>query len=307
MSAMHETTGFVTSDELGGLSLATDLPLDEVRRRLNRTRIFAFDLDGTVLTTEKTVTPRTLAALKALQERGIEPVPTTGRAWRGVCDETLGSDMFHYLVATCGQVVRDERTGEMLCHESIPGDVVLELVERLQKPGIVTYLNVDDDACTHMGTAVSAEEFERVTSYFSWKGLPRSDFDVLGALRRDRPRALKVGVRYMEPWSDEDLLAVGHELGLTANVCAPCNVEYNVPGASKAKGLGLLAERLGLGIENVCAIGDSGNDTEMLEETGLGVAMGNASEEARAAADVTIQLTNDEDGLADFVERALLR
>lgn len=52
------------------------------------------------------------------------------------------------------------------------------------------------------------------------------------------------------------------------------------------------------------AFGDSYNDMNMLEEAGIGVAMGNASEEIKAAADV-ITLSNDEDGVADMVIRKL--
>ena len=116
----------------------------------------------------------------------------------------------------------------------------------------------------------------------------------------------KVGVRYASPWTDDDFLALGRELDLTANACGPNNVEFNVPGVSKAGGLDLLARRLGCTLDNVCVIGDSGNDVEMLRAAGLGIAMGNATPVAREAADYVLGLTNEQDGLADFVERYLL-
>lgn len=66
-----------------------------------------------------------------------------------------------------------------------------------------------------------------------------------------------------------------------------------------------LAERLGLALDEVMAVGDSGNDLTMLEAAGLGVAMGNATEEIKQAADV-ITADNNHDGVAEAIEKYVL-
>ena len=67
-----------------------------------------------------------------------------------------------------------------------------------------------------------------------------------------------------------------------------------------------LCLRLGIDPADVCAVGDNGNDVSMIANVGLGVAMANGMDEAKAVARVVTERTNDEDGLADFIERVLL-
>lgn len=74
------------------------------------------------------------------------------------------------------------------------------------------------------------------------------------------------------------------------------------------KGVALegLCRALGIPLEQAMAVGDGDNDAEMLARAGLGVAMANATEKTRAAADEVSPLTNAEDGVADAVERHVL-
>ena len=83
------------------------------------------------------------------------------------------------------------------------------------------------------------------------------------------------------------------------------NLEFNKAGISKATGVRFLSEYLGVSVNDVIAIGDSENDIEMLKIAGTGIAMGNAVEEAKAAAD-DITASNDEDGVAKAIEKYLL-
>jgi hypothetical protein len=76
------------------------------------------------------------------------------------------------------------------------------------------------------------------------------------------------------------------------------------PEVNKAKGLALVAEKLGIDRRDVLAIGDGSNDREMIEWAGYGVAMGNSPADVKAAAD-EITSDNDSDGAAAIVERYL--
>lgn len=268
-------------------------------------RMFAFDLDGTFLAPDKSVTPRARAAVDALLERGVEPVPTTGRAWQPV-SRVLGMDELRYLVAGCGAIVRDLRTGEFLRRLTMPAPVAAQLVRSFTRPGTVAYACLDDEEGTRWGSCASEADYERVHSgQVYWDDHPEP-FDVAAEIERRGVSAVKVGVHYAKPWRAEDFHEVARGLGLWSASSWDSNVEVNAAGASKAGALEMLAGRLGFGMGQVCAIGDSGNDADMLRAAGLGVAMGNALPEARAAADEVLELTNAQDGLADFVERRLL-
>ncbi len=100
-----------------------------------------------------------------------------------------------------------------------------------------------------------------------------------------------------------------HELEETGKftLCSsfPGNIEINRAGCSKGKALEHLCGLLGIRREEVLAVGDSGNDVEMLRFAGVGVAMRNATPEARAAADCSTA-SNDEDGVALAIEKFAL-
>jgi hypothetical protein len=79
-----------------------------------------------------------------------------------------------------------------------------------------------------------------------------------------------------------------------------------MPYSSKSEALSWLAERGGIAREEVMAVGDGSNDADMLSWAGLGVAMGNGTPEAQAAADVIVP-PFDQDGLAWAIEQYALR
>lgn len=85
----------------------------------------------------------------------------------------------------------------------------------------------------------------------------------------------------------------------------PRNMEVNAPGVTKGSGLLALAAHLGLTRAQTMAVGDSGNDRAMIEAAGLGVAMGNATDDIRKIADVTTD-DNNHDGVAVAIEKYVL-
>jgi Cof subfamily protein (haloacid dehalogenase superfamily) len=82
-------------------------------------------------------------------------------------------------------------------------------------------------------------------------------------------------------------------------------LEIIAPGVNKAKAVAELARTLGVNLSQVAAVGDGDNDVEMLEEVGLGIAMGNACDAAKAAAG-WVTGTNDEGGVAQAVRRLMV-
>jgi hydroxymethylpyrimidine pyrophosphatase-like HAD family hydrolase len=86
----------------------------------------------------------------------------------------------------------------------------------------------------------------------------------------------------------------------------PYFLEILPPGIDKGSALARVAEIIGVRREEVMAVGDSMNDEAMIRWAGYGVAMANGDERLKEAACLVTAGTNDEDGLADFVERYVL-
>ena len=77
------------------------------------------------------------------------------------------------------------------------------------------------------------------------------------------------------------------------------------PRATKPRGLLRVAELKDMGLQNICVFGDADNDAGMVADAGVGVAMANGSDATRAAADF-VTASNDEDGIAIFIQEHLL-
>lgn len=90
----------------------------------------------------------------------------------------------------------------------------------------------------------------------------------------------------------------------TATFSKPNYLEIIAPGVNKAKAVAEVAQTLGVDLSQVAAIGDGENDVEMLKEVGLGIAMGNACDDAKAVAG-WLTGTNDEGGVAQAVRRLI--
>ena len=89
------------------------------------------------------------------------------------------------------------------------------------------------------------------------------------------------------------------------SMCEYMNIEINAAGVNKGTGLISLGRLLGIRREEIMAFGDGDNDIAMLKEAGVGVAMANAEEAVKAAADY-ITLSNEEEGVADAIEKLIL-
>ena len=131
--------------------------------------------------------------------------------------------------------------------------------------------------------------------------LPPALETALSTLLADAPIVSGTNRDLMEAW--RAVLAACPDVEATTSLGS--NIELNAPGVTKGSGLLALAEKLGLRRDQVMAVGDSGNDLSMIEDAGLGVAMGNATPEILAAADA-VTADNNHDGVALAIEKYAL-
>lgn len=94
--------------------------------------------------------------------------------------------------------------------------------------------------------------------------------------------------------------------GLQMTNSSPVNIEINPAGVSKASGVAEVCKLLGIEMSEVVAVGDSLNDLAVIEAVGLGVAMGNAQEQVKEAADLIVA-SNNEDGIVEVIREHILK
>lgn len=270
-------------------------------------RLVALDLDGTLFTDQKTITPRTLAALAEALRRGVTVAPATGRPATGLPDALLALPGLRYALTSNGARVWDlaqnAPVAEFLMQKA-QAEAALRVLEGYD---CVTDLFVQG---RRMSIASQLARMERIISpaMLAYMRSTRTEVeDIYAYLAASPALPEKVSVVFAqnaqraEAWQRLE----GLGLGLVLSSSLDKNLEINAPGVTKGRGLLALARHLGLAKHQLMACGDSGNDLAMLEAAGLGVAMGNAEPAVKAAAGY-ITASNEEDGVALAVERFVL-
>lgn len=262
-----------------------------------------FDLDGTLTNAKKEITPRTRAAIMALQERGVKIILASGRPTFGIVPlaEQLELKRFGgYILAFNGGVINDCRSGEDIFSITLPQHLLKGLYEECSAAGFATL--------SYEGSDVLCEDVEdqyvKYEAMLNRMGL-RKIPSFLEHFTHPIPKALTVG----DPSRSEALVEhlnglYGAEMSIYRS--EPFFVELLPLGIDKARSLERLCEMTGLRREEMISFGDGFNDLSMIEWAGCGVAMLNGQESVRASADVVTRLSNEEDGVADFIEREML-
>lgn len=271
-------------------------------------KLIALDLDGTLLTYEKQITPRTYAALEEAAAQGHYIVPATGRALHALPDPVKALPFVRYAITINGACVSDGATGEKLLHCEIDRDRALEIMEFAKN-----YDCMYD--CYWNDTGWSERAFLERIDYFNRDEAVRKLIlqtrrpvdDLFQKVRAEMDTVQKVQLCFREidernaAWMD--IATAFPDVAATASFRN--NLEINHKMATKGNALRFLARHLGLNERDTIAFGDSSNDLPMLQSAGVGVAMGNADPAVKAVCSAVTD-TNENDGVAVYLEEHIL-
>ena len=270
-------------------------------------RLIGLDLDGTVFDDAKHISPRNLAAIEAAVQAGIVVLPATGRTATGVPAAFTSIPGVRYALTSNGASVVDLQTGEHLVDQPFSLKDSLRVYDALKPHGGVFSLFVGGKsyATKADNDLIDVLVPENLRDYFRKTRVEVPDLRTL--LQEHVGEVEKFSVMYptveQRDAAWRDVTTACPEIEATASLGS--NIELNAPGVTKGTGLLALAEKLGLRRDQVMAMGDSGNDLSMIQATGLGVAMGNATPEVLAAADA-VTADNNHDGVALAIEKYAL-
>lgn len=272
-----------------------------------RYRMIAIDLDGTLLSPSGEVTPRARQAVRKALDAGLLVCFATGRNWTE--SKTVLEAVEHYdsAVFVGGAMVVDTKQ-EVVLHRMMMGpDLARELCGHLEAAGHAV-LALQDTAATGFDYLVTADlAVNEPTRH--WMRVTAATIQAVPRLA-DHPHAHTIRVGIVAPraesarmqWSLNEHFRdriVCHSLFVPAYDVEV--LEVFDPAVNKWEGVKLVAERHGVLPEQIVAIGDDVNDLPMIQQAGLGVAMGNARPEVLAVAKRVIG-SNAEEGLAQFLE-----
>lgn len=278
-------------------------------------RLIGLDLDGTLLSPDNSVSRENIAAVRDAQDAGVLVVPCTGRGW---CESVRPLSPVANLsvgVFNTGAAVVDMASGEAIELAALEPHVALELIEYLRPlpEAVLVYMDRGAAGCDYMVTG-DGELTDNTRKWFEYNELvirenrhPSAD---------DLHHALRVGLVARGNKAFEVEQEVAERFNGRVSVHAFAGVptaraedrlyiaEIFSKDVNKWRGLQYLADQHGIAHDQVAAVGDEVNDLAMLESAGLGIAMGNAVQQAVDVAKHTT-LSNEEHGVAHAIRQML--
>ena len=271
---------------------------------VNPYKLIAVDLDGTLVRSDQSISQRTMDTLIRVQEMGVKVAVASGRPTYGtahVADALRLQDFNGYVMSYNGGEIYDWGTKERLHAQTLDKDVIPYLYTYAREHGmpIMTYIGkevvseVDDNEYIQYSVMRNRMTIRKVRDF------------VKAAQEADVVKCIIVGDPTLLPAMEAEL-----QSSLKGRAGAfrsePFFLEIVPEGIDKGKGLSILLDKLGMCRENLLAFGDGYNDIPMLQFAGTGVAMDNAAEETKKAADKVARSNND-DGIAFFLEKTILQ
>lgn len=272
-----------------------------------KTRLIGLDLDGTLLTSKKELTEHTKEILKKAIDQGIVVMPVTGRPISGIPKELLELPGIRYAVTANGGRIVDVATGESLYENLVPREIARKILKIFYEYDTLKEIYFN-------GTGyVNSAELDNISHYMPDR--PMADYilstrhpveDIWEKFEKETGGMDKVHCILADPSQKDSMkkrLSEIPEIEVSGSLKA--DLEVNARGVNKGNALLKLGEILEIAREEIMAFGDASNDFSMIEKSGIGVAMANAEEELKEAADY-IADSNDEEGVARFIEEHVL-
>ncbi|MDO5114912.1 MAG: Cof-type HAD-IIB family hydrolase [Synergistaceae bacterium] len=266
---------------------------------MKRPKLIALDMDGTMLDERSRLTERTKAALRAAQEAGVRVAVATGRMYPSAMVHIRDAGIESASIFYNGALIRDPLTDETIYEKNLGAELTAEILSFFRERGWYIQIYSDDRLIVKDASDERCKYYE----------------DICGL------KAMSLGDNFWSCGLDSaKLLGISFDREIFLQMCNEVRqrfggriyqatswnafVEIVHPTVNKAEGLKRVSCRYDIAREEVMAIGDGGNDAEMIRWAGIGVAMGNAKEAVKKAADI-VAPPNSEDGAAWAIEAAL--
>jgi len=269
--------------------------------------LVAIDVDGTLVTSENRLSSDIAPLIREMQARGTGVTLVSGRPKLKMTPLLNELDLTLPYIGSGGAYIADPSNNLVILHRPLAREEAVEIVElaRTEKAPIISQ---EPDHLYYEGGIEELEQLIAI-SKIDITGVEDSQVeihkvdDVLQACAKPTKITICGEPRHLLDIERKLRLLV---LPIYLTYSAPTYLEITRSGINKGEALKVLAKYLAIPLERILVIGDSHNDISMFGIAGMAVAMGNAPEEVKAAADL-VAPSNDEDGVAWVLRELILK
>ena len=276
------------------------------KEQKEKIRIVAFDLDGTLLDDESHISPYTRNVLEDAAAKGYHIVPATGRTYTALPKDLMTIRGWDYAITSNGAQIRRMKDNALIFESYIKWSDVEAVMDALLDERVICDVFFNGRGYIAEKSLLVLDQFlpEPVRQeYVRTTRTPAEDLEML--IREHKNELENIMLRFCDPMIMEQYFEfLNSRPGLAAVYSQKDALDIGGSETSKANALRELARLHDLTTDNIISFGDSLNDLAMLKASGVSVAMGNASEPLKEAADI-IAPPNRDDGLARVVAELL--
>lgn len=270
-------------------------------------QLIAFDMDGTLLNSQKTISPASLDAIARATKAGKTVILSTGRNPNELNEYISVLRDVRYLSCISGALVYDLKERRAIYRRPMPAEIIFQIFDVVRDEDVMLHLLTEDFSVIQRDSWEHIERYGLGVYKPMFKQRARMWEDIPAQYRAEPFEAAKLNIHFTSPEALERFESemARRNVPVTMARAERSSIEINAEGVSKGVGLSKLCEHLGIPLSQTIAVGDAPNDIEVLRTAGLSVAMGNAAPEIKALTDETVA-DCDHDGCAEAIDRFLL-
>lgn len=259
---------------------------------MDNKKMLALDMDGTILDDRGQLTDDVLASIQDAKNKGCIVAFVTGRREIDIFPIRERCGHADYLLLDNGAVLIDVCREEKIFHKKPDCETARMIVEWCLKKDFLLYVIAGRKLAVNRITAGVREYAASLETepqlYSAWQELPTQEID--GLMVTDEGESISEFLK-------------SHGLPLYSRRSEPNCIDLIVEGTGKWKAIEFLAAMLEIDRKDIIAVGNYSNDIEMITEAGTGIAVANALNEVKEAADYITESDNNENPVREIVER----
>ena len=268
-------------------------------------KLIAFDLDGTFLTTKKTIPPENMAAIEKAASQGAIIVPASGRIFPGLPKELRDAPYIRYYICGNGASIYDKYEDKVLLDAEIPLELAVTFTEYMESLKVAYDCYMEDDGFINAAFYDTLDQWIMDPVMCAYAKSIRHSVPDLKTMILEKGRSVQKLQLYFKDLDERDrqiklIPQLFPDLIGTSSIVN--NIEVNSRLATKGQALKRLCEELNIPLADTLAFGDGTNDADMLLFAGVGAAMANSHPSLLGKADV-VAPCNDECGVAAVINK----
>ena len=266
-------------------------------------KLIALDLDGTVLTDSNTLSDRVKRSLERAIHSGIEVVAASGRPYGSMPKNVLGIKGLNYSITSNGAAVHDN-SGRRIHSTLVSENDVISLLKITEGHDLIFEAYVKGLTYTDSRYTSNPLKYGCSEAYVDYVKASHGHIDNMREFiynHRKELDSIEIICTNAKKRAHIRQLAEDSKSGFYITSSSENFIEFMDKSATKGNAVDWLCNYLDVKTENTCACGNADNDADMIEQSGFGAAVENASKLCLDCADIIVP-SNNNDGVARLIE-----